>query len=331
MKNFCLDLKEHATKIIIYEKKMIPLTKKEKKIHREQKVYYICKIEFSTDDDNKIYHKVRDHCHYTGKYRGAGHKICNLRHKTPKETPVVFHNGSTYDYHFIIKELAEEVEGQFECLGENKEKYISFSVPIKKELNNGKSITYKIKFINSSRFMSSSLSNLVDNLSEGLHSGKCTDCKSCLDYMIFNDDQLIFRCFECKKNYKNDFNKELIKRFANIYEFCNEGINKSVLLLRKGVYPYEYIDSWERFDQTLLPGKEAFYSSLNMYDITDVDYRHAKIVFKEFNKKNLGDYHDFYGQSDTLLLADVFEKFRNKCIEIYELDPAYFLSALGLA
>ena len=122
-KNFFLDLKEHATKIINYEKKMIPLTKEENKIHREQKVCYICKKGFSTDDDdNKKYFKVRDHCHFTGKYRGAAHDICNLRYKTPKEIPVVFHNGSTYDYHFIIKELAEEFEGQFEGLGEIKKK-----------------------------------------------------------------------------------------------------------------------------------------------------------------------------------------------------------------
>ena len=103
------------------------------------------------------------------------------------------------------------------------------------------------------------------------------------------------------------------------------------MLLRKGIYPYEYIDSWERFDETSLPDKEAFYSSLNMEGITSVDYRHAKRVYKEFKLKNLGDYHDLNVQIDTLLLADVFENFRNKCIEIYELDPAHFLSAPGLA
>ena len=113
----------------------------------------------------------------------AADDICNLRYKTPKEISVVFHNGFTYYYHFIIKELAEEFESQFECLGENTEKYITFSVPIKKELDNGKTITYKIKFIYSFRFMSSSLSNIVDNLSEGLHNYECTSCKSCLDYM----------------------------------------------------------------------------------------------------------------------------------------------------
>ena len=173
IKNFCLDLREHARKIVNYEKnEMIPLTNK--KIHREQKVCYICKKGFSTDDDNKKYYKVRHHCDYTGKYRGAAHDICNLRYKAPnKKIPAVFHNGSTYDYHFIIKELAEESEGQFECLGENTEKYITFSVPIKKELDNGKAITYKIKFIDGLRFMSSSLSSPADNLSKGLHSDKC--------------------------------------------------------------------------------------------------------------------------------------------------------------
>ena len=123
MKNFCLDLREHATKIINYEKKeMIPLTKKEEEKRNKQEVCHICKTGFSTDDSNKKYHKVRDHCHYTGKYKGAAHDIFNLRYKIPKEVPVVFHNGFTYDYHFIIKELAEEFEGDFECLGENTEK-----------------------------------------------------------------------------------------------------------------------------------------------------------------------------------------------------------------
>ena len=77
--------------------------------------------------------KVRDHCHHTGKYRGTAHSICNLHYKIIKEIPVVFHNGSTYDYHFIIKQLAREFKGNFECLGENTEKYITFSVPIKKK------------------------------------------------------------------------------------------------------------------------------------------------------------------------------------------------------
>ena len=149
---------------------------------------------------------------------------------------------------------------------------------------------------------------------------------------MVKDDQLIFRCFESKKNYKKDFNKGLIKRFASKYEFYNEDINKFIFsLLRKDVYPYVYpyesLDNWERFDEMPLPDKEVFYSSLNMEDITDVDNRHAKTVLKYFNNKNLGDYHDLYVQSDTLFLADYL---RILCIEIYEPDPAHFLSAAGL-
>ena len=106
MKKLCKDLREHATKIINCEKKkMISLTIKEEIYHNKQKICYICKKEFDTND--KKSYKVRDHCHYTGKYRGAAHNICNSRYKIPKEIPIVFHNGCTYDYHFIIKELVK--------------------------------------------------------------------------------------------------------------------------------------------------------------------------------------------------------------------------------
>ena len=158
MKKFCKDLRIHATKIINYEKKkMISLTTEEKIHYNKQKICYICEKEFNNND--KKNYKVRDHCHYTGKYRGAVHNICNLRYKVPKEISIVFHNGSTYDYQFIIKELVKEFEGNFECLCENTEKYITFSVPLKKKIENKNiDINYKIKFIDSYRFMSSSLS-----------------------------------------------------------------------------------------------------------------------------------------------------------------------------
>ena len=315
MKKFCKDLREHATK-----------TK------NKQKICYICKKEFDTND--KKYYKVKDHCHYTGKYRGAAHNICNLRYKIPKEIPIVFHNGSTYDYHFIIKELVKEFEGNFQCLGENTEKYVTFSAPLEKEIKNKNKIieiTYTIKFIDScSTFMSTSLSKLVDNLSEELHNNKCLNRKSCLDYMKTKNKKLILKCFNCKQHYEKDFNKELIKTFVNTSEFCNGNLNKFILLLRKGVYPYEYMDNWEKFDETSLPNKESFYSSLNMENIDDIDYRHGNNVFKRFKLKNLEEYHDLYVQSDTLLLADVFENFRNMCIKVYELDPAHFLSLPGL-
>ena len=251
-----------------------------------------------------------------------------MRYKIPKEIPVLFHNGSTYGYHFIIKELVKKVDGNFECLGENTEKYITFSVPIKKKIENKDiEITYKIKFVDSYRLivMLMPLSKLIDNLSEGIHNNKCADCESRLDYVRYTsvydtytktkNEKLILKCFNCKTYYEKDFNKELIKRFSSTYEFCNENLNKFILLLRKGVYPYEYMDNWERFDKTSLPNKKSFYNNLNMENIDDIDYRHGNNVFQRFKLKNLGEYHDLYVQSDTSLLADVFENFRKTCLK----------------
>ena len=369
--------------------------------------------------------KVRDHCHYTGKYRGAAHCICNLCYKISKKIPVVFHNGSTYDYHFIIKQLAREFKGYFHCLGENTEKYITFSVPIKKEHDNGKTTTYKLKFIDSCRFMQSSLSNLVDNLSEINNKepnkfmdtmrsmtdslSQSIDKVSKIDKkisqnkfidnmrsMVFSLTQSINKISEIdrkisqidKKEADNTFTDSmrsmidllsqsinkisvidnkisqidnkftdnmrsmisslsksidkvsetdrkishaaLIEKFHNTSQLCNNDLNKFDLLLRKGVYPYEYMDSWKRFKEESLPDKEYFYSELNKEHISDSGYEHAKNVFKKYCK-NLGEYHDLYVQSNTARLADVFENFRDKCIEIYKLDPAHFLSAPGLA
>ena len=183
--------------------------------------------------------------------------------------------------------------------------------------------------------MASSLSKLVDNLSEGIHNNKCSDCGSNLDYIKTTgerkNEKLILECYNCKQHYKKKFNKELIKRFASTYSFYNNDLNKFILLLRKGVYPYEYMDNWERFNETSLPSKESFYSNLNLEGIDDIDYRHGNNVFNKFKLNNLGDYHDLYVQSDTSLLADVFENFRDMCLKEYELDPAHFLSLPGLA
>ena len=332
MKKFCKDLRKHVTKTINCNKKeVIPLTKKEECNYNKETNCHIRQKRFINyeDDYDKKYYKVKDYCYYTGKYKGAAHNNYNLKYKMQKEIPIVFHNGSKYDYHFIIKELANEFDGNFKCLGENTEKCIMFSVPIKKEIRNKDKIieiTYKIKFIDSYRFMLRSLSKLVDNLSEGLHNNRCVDCESCLDYMKIIDHKLIFRCFSCKRNYEKDFNK----RFANTYKFCNNDLNRFIML-RNGVYPYEYMDTWEKFDETSLPDEKSFYSSLTIENISDIGYRHGNNVFKKFKLNDLGEYHDLFVQSDTLLLADAFENFRKTCIEVYELDPSNFLSVPGLA
>ena len=161
--------------------------------------------------------KVRDRCHYTGKYRSAAHSKCNLNYKIVTEIPILFHNGSVYNYHFIIKYLAREFKGNSKCLGENTEKYISFTVPFKKVINdeeiNDEEIKYRIRISDSCRFMQDSLSNLVDNLSE-------------LKINKIDSDVLI-------------------KRFYNTYQLSDKDINKFKILLRKGVYSYEYMDSWK--------------------------------------------------------------------------------------
>ena len=130
----------------------------------QKSVIFLKKNKYLKD---KKYCKVRDHCHYTGEYRGAVHGICNLKYSEPKKIPIVFHNGSDYDYHFIIKELAEEFKKKFPCLGENTEKYISFIIPIEEEVTRidkdgeeiTKNISYILQFIDSAIFMASSLSN----------------------------------------------------------------------------------------------------------------------------------------------------------------------------
>ena len=148
--------------------------------------------------------------------------------------------------------------------------------------------------------MLTSLSELADNMSGIFNS---IECKLCIE----NN-----RCEQCKKLIKG-----LIKELPSGYQFCNDNLNKFVLLLRKVVYPYEFMDRWENFDETTLPPKEAFYSNFNLEDISDQDYAHAQKVWDVFEIKNVGEYHDLYVQSDTLLLEDVFKNFRNMCLDIY--------------
>ena len=191
-----------------------------------------------------------------------------------------------------------------------------------------------------------SLSNLVNNLSEEFHRIKCKfghddkKCETCrikykycdcfVEYTNFKDHLIEYKCLCCSKDYQHKFDEKLKERFFNICKFSNHN-NNIILLLRKGVYPYEYMDDWEKFNETLLPEKVYFYSHLNMKDITDADYVHGKRICKDFEIKIFGEYYDLYVQGNTLLLVDVFENFRNMRIKIFELDPTKFLAAPGLA
>ena len=182
--------------------------------------------------------------------------------------------------------------------------------------------------------MPSRLTDLVHNLSEINNK----DCKKCIErkkmrseceFIGFKNNRLNYRCKECNGISTKPVN-DLIEKFPNTSQFCKSDLNKFVLLLRKGVYPYEYMDSWERFNETSLPPKKDFYSELILEDINDKDCLHAQKVFNEYCT-DMGDYHDLYVEIDTFLLADVFEKLRGKCIEIYGLDPSYLYSATVLA
>ena len=239
--------------------------------------------------------------------------MCNLKSSVPKKIPIVSHNGSNYDYRFTIKELAEEFKKQFTWLGKSTENFITFTVSLGKEVTrtdkNGEEITqnisYILQFIDSTRFMAILLSNLVNNLSEGIHRIKSKyghDDKKCetygieykycdfsLEYKNFKDDLIECKYLCCNNNYKQKFDEKLKGQCFNTYKFFNHDNSKFILLLRKGVYPYQYMDDWKKFDETSLPEKKGFYSHLNAEGITETDYANAKRVCKDFERKNSGE------------------------------------------
>ena len=195
----------------------------------------------------------------------------------------------------------------------------------KKEQNN--------KFTDNMRFLIASLLQSIDKISVIDKKIVQIDKKESENEFIDNMRSITASLWHSKYQEINRAISqiELIKKFPNTYKFSNGDLNKFYLLLRKDIYLYECMDSWKRFNETELPDKESLYNKLNKEGKTDEDYAHAQKVWKEFNIKNLGKSPDLYVQSDTFLLADVFENFREKCLEIYELDPARFLSAPGLA
>ena len=151
------------------------------------------------------------------------------------------------------------------------------------------------------RFIKTSLWKLVDNLTEGIHKNKYKDCSCFLEYKSVKDNLVKDKCLSCNKDYSNSnkFYEELKKKFKNIFKFLNNDINKFILLLRKFVYPYDYMDDWEKFNET------KFYSNLSMEEITEADYKHEK----RFWNKKFGGYYDLYLSSDSLLLVNIFENF----------------------
>ena len=263
--------------------KPMKITKKEQEQFSQASNCWICGNLLNLHD------RVRDHCHFTGKYRGAAHNRCNLKYRKPNNISVFFHNLAGYDSHLFIKKLNNTM-GPIDCIPNNEENYISFSKSIKTgEYKNKNGETkdkyFKIIFKDSFKFMALSLEKLVKNLSE--------------------DDF---------KNLEKYFTPEQVK-----------------VLKQKGFFPYDYLDSIEKLKETTPPPQEAFYSKLKCKGINNYNYKHVLNVWKTFKMKTFKDFLSVYNTTDVLLLADVFEKFRDVCLKNYGLDPAHYYTAPGLA
>ena len=280
--------------------KPLKMTEKDEESFQNMKECHICKKPFGMDEDGvrnvggknikKVQIKnvkVRDHCHVTGKYRGAAHTICNLNFKLTDKIPVVFHNLKGYDSHFIMQEIGNIAKNHI-YFDERKNKYSDVNInviPHNIEKYLAFMLGYNLVFIDSFQFMSSSLSNLVNNLPN-----------------------------------------EAFKYIGE--EFQDEQLS---LMKKKGIYPYDYMDSFKKFEDNRLPKKEDFFSLMNDEHITDEEYQQAQNVWKKFGLSSMGEYHDLYLKSDILLLADVFENFRKACQQYYELDPAHYFTTPGLS
>ena len=277
-------LEEDVKAIANIEPKEMIFTEEDREQFNKASDCWICGESLGND-------RVRDHCHFTGRYRGPAHNNCNLKYRKPKGISVFFHNLSGYDSHLFIKKLGSpDKKENIDCIPNNEEKYISFSKTIKtghytNKKGEIKVKTFKIVFKDSLKFMSSSLGALVNNLPK-------------------------------------DAFKNLLKYFTP---------KQAEILKQKGFYPYEYMNTEEKFNDTKLPPREAFYSKLSGRGIKEKDYKHAWNVWNTFKMKTFKEYHELYSVTDVLLLADVFENFRENSLKTYGLDPVYYFTAPGLA
>ncbi|XP_050535022.1 uncharacterized protein LOC126902042 [Daktulosphaira vitifoliae] len=229
----------------------------------------LCSIRFT----DKV-KKVKDHNHWTARFRSVLCNKCNLQRRPPAFMPVIIHGLSNYDSHMIIPELAYDDKNIY-IIAQSEEKYIMFSKTIDDY--------FRIRFIDSYRFLQASLSKLTATLStpDFVHTHK------------------VFESLE--------------------------------LVTRKSVFPYEYVDCWERLEETRLPPRDQFYSSITHQTVSEEDYEHGKKMWQHFSCFTLGDYSDKYLLVDVMILADVFEKFRKESLTNYKLDPAHYFSCPALS
>ena len=287
MENFCKTMNEIREEI--FEKMKTPkpmiITHEQEKEFQECKKCFICGGSFNNTKDKK---KVRDHCHFTGLYRGCAHNKCNLDYCFKFfKIPIFFHNLKNYDAHLIISNLDKlnTKKDDVSVIAQNSEKFVTFCLK-------------QLEFKDSFSFLSSSLDKLV----------KLTKYEN----------------NEKRENWTSHF------KYSKNSEYVKDDYDLD-LLTDKGIYPYDYMNDFNKFNETELPPKKEFYSQLAEEDIKDEDYEKAQHIWKHFNIKNLGEYHDLYLKTDVLLLTDVFENFRTKCLEDYGLDPAHYYTLPNFA
>ncbi len=299
---------------ILKTPKPLIMTEREEVKHELAKECYACKDIFGrtwynekTEKTEEV-KKCADHCHITGKYRGAACNKCNLRMKVPKFVPVFFHNLEGYDSHLFIKSLGL-TEGDIRCIPKTDEKYISFSKNILMETTRiidvdgkvkEKKSFMEVKFLDSLKFMNKSLDKLTKTLG---------------------------------KNQFETLTSQMLPRMPKetIDGKKHDRIDSLNLLKQKGIYPYDYMTDFSKLSETSLPPKEAFYSKLNKTGISDKDYAHAKRVWHAFNCETMRDYHDLHLMTDVLLLTDILSNFRRVCKKAYKLDAFHYYTAPGLS
>ena len=223
---------------------------------------------------------MRDHCHLTGAYRGAAHKMCNIHyHFINMKGPVFCHNMTGYDSHFIVKQAHEYEAKQIKVIATNSEQLLVFSFD-------------NFVFKDSIGFVNGSLVSLI-KLNKYDGGSKREDWQS---------------------KFPN------LRRDLSSYIKSDEDMDK---LTEKGVYPYSFMDHVSKFDLQQLPAQKDFYNDLIRSHISKEEYKRAQDVWRTFDLKSMGEYHDLYLLTDVLLLADVYENFRQMCLEDYELDPCH--------
>ena len=274
---------------------------------------YISSCQECGNSFSKSNHRVAHHDHITGEYISTICNTCNLKYQYKKFLPVYLHNLKGYDSHFIVPALNkygyvntinDKNISEITCIPNNEEKYISFSKLIKVDTYQKRisktefktvDVMLEIRFVDTFSFMNSSIDKLAGNLKDG--------CKST------DDRRKVFK--NCSDHFKND--------------------NEFDLMISKGIYPYEYMDSYDRMSDTELPSIDKFYSKLYKKDCSPKEYRIAQEVWTQFRCKTMLDYHNIYLSSDVLLLADIWENFRATCYKIYGLDADYYYTAPGLS